>query len=86
MIFAICVLFGAVLYGCGLPFVTDTPPPHTAAREEVKGMANMDHAHHHSHGATAAHTDPFGGPYKSMGADCGGWILCPASSPHDGDK
>jgi hypothetical protein len=69
------------------------PPPEDAhVMERMDSMAGMEHTSHtdemkHSHpkhGGNNASADPFGGPYKSMGADCGSWILCPASSPHEG--
>lgn len=86
--------FAAFISGCSIAPINDVPPPDASGHEEMGGMAGMTHEHHGmhdmkhgQHGQKAthhSHSDPFGGPYKSGGADCGGTILCPASSPHGG--
>jgi hypothetical protein len=87
------IIFGfmLLLHGCG-SVPTKEHPPHEHARHEqmehalhAGGMPGTEDQNHREHDTSSPHSkDFFGGFYKSMGADCGSFILCPASSPHDG--
>lgn len=84
-LFWIVVLLGANFLFMGKASA-DEEDAHNHMMNDTKDMPGMEHMNHdesHHEGHTA-HVDPFGGPYRSPGADCGGLILCPASSPHGG--
>lgn len=83
----------AFLCGCGLAPTKIHARQMTHAEHEhhhmdhsrMEDMDEMSREGHGAHDTSSPHSkDFFGGFYKSMGADCDGWILCPADSPHDG--
>jgi hypothetical protein len=74
----------AILFGCGLnptkEVSQETEQTHMGHAHNMHSIDTGHERHDGEHETHVTHNDPFGGISHSMGADCGGSVLCPESS------